>query len=160
MEEKDINISYKEYNSASNLPHNYRILLEKAIEATKYSYAPYSGFNVGAAVLMGNGEIVTGSNQENAASPSGLCAERVALFAAHHMYPAEKVVAIAIVGSQNGIVTGEFTYPCAACVQVMVESEKRSGSPMAIIVGSATKVRAIGSVNGLLPFSFSNIPAE
>lgn len=160
MEEKDININYKEYNSACNLPDNYRNLLEKAIEATKSSYAPYSGFNVGAAVLMGNGEIVTGSNQENAASPSGLCAERVALFAAHHKYPAEKVVAIAIVGSQNGIVTGEFTYPCAACVQVMVESEKRSGSPMAIIVGSATKVRAIGSVNGLLPFSFSNIPAE
>ena len=160
MEEKIINIPFMEYNSWDELPQDYRELLYSAAKACKSSYAPYSNFHVGAAVRMGNGKIVTGSNQENAASPSGLCAERVALFTAHHMYPEEKVVAIAIVGSQNGIVTGEFTYPCAACVQVMVESEKRSGSPMAIIVGSATKVRAIGSVNGLLPFSFSNIPAE
>ena len=160
MTSKEIKIAYLEYGSPDELDALDRSLAQAAIEATSQSYAPYSNFNVGAAVRMSNGEIVTGSNQENAASPSGLCAERVALFAAHHMYPEEKVVAIAIVGSQNGIVTGEFTYPCAACVQVMVESEKRSGSPMAIIVGSATKVRAIGSVNGLLPFSFSNIPAE
>ncbi len=160
MEEKIINIPFLEYSSWNELPQQQKELLEKAAQACRSSYAPYSNFNVGAAVLMGNGETVSGSNQENAASPSGLCAERVALFAAHHMYPAEKVVAIAIVGSQNGIVTGDFTYPCAACVQVMVESEKRSGAPMSIIVGSASKVRVIGSVNHLLPFSFSNIPAE
>jgi cytidine deaminase len=156
MEEKDINISYKEYNSASDLPHNYRKLLEKAIEATKSSYAPYSGFNVGAAVLMGNGEIVTGSNQENAASPSGLCAERVALFAAHHNYPSSPVKAIAIVGSQNGILTSTLTYPCAACIQVMVESQKRAGAPIAVIVGSAGKIQVMESIEALLPFSFSS----
>ena len=156
MEEKDINISYKEYNSESDLPHNYRILLEKAIEATKSSYAPYSGFNVGAAVLMGNGEIVTGSNQENAASPSGLCAERVALFAAHHNYPSSPVKAIAIIGSQGGILTSTLTYPCAACIQVMVESQKRAGDPIAVIVGSAGKIQVMESIDALLPFSFSS----
>ena len=160
MTNKEIKITYQEFDSIDELNDSDRRLALAAIDATEHSYAPYSNFNVGAAVMFEDGEIIKGSNQENAASPSGLCAERVALFTAHHMYPEEKVVAIAIVGSQNGIVTGEFTYPCAACVQVMVESEKRSGSPMAIIVGSATKVRAIGSVNGLLPFSFSNIPAE
>lgn len=156
MEEKDINISYKEYNSASDLPHNYRKLLEKAIEATKSSYAPYSGFNVGAAVLMGNGEIVTGSNQENAASPSGLCAERVALFAAHHNYPSSQVKAIAVIGSQNGKLTSTLTYPCAACIQVMVESQKRAGAPIAVIVGSDGKIQVMESIDALLPFSFSS----
>ncbi|MBR5183611.1 MAG: cytidine deaminase [Bacteroidales bacterium] len=156
MEEKDINISYKEYTSISELPIEYRKLIENAIEATKSSYAPYSNFNVGAAILMGNGEIVTGSNQENAASPSGLCAERVALFAAHHNYPSTPVKAIAIIGSQNGVITSELTYPCAACIQVMVESQKRAGAPIAVIVGSAGKIQVMESVDSLLPFSFSN----
>lgn len=161
MEEKVINIKFREYNSANELPDNYRILLEKAIAACNSSYAPYSNFNVGAAVLMSNGEIVTGSNQENAASPSGLCAERVALFAAHHHYPHEKVEAIAIVGKQNGEITKEITYPCAACVQVMVESQKRGdGTPIKVIAGSASKIQIIPSINVLLPFSFSNIPTE
>ena len=156
MEEKDIKISYNEYTSISDLPFEYRKLVEKAIEATKSSYAPYSNFNVGAAVLMGNGDIVTGSNQENAASPSGLCAERVALFAAHHKYPSSPVKAIAIIGSQNGVITSELTYPCAACIQVMVESQKRAGAPIAVIVGSAGKIQLMESVDSLLPFSFSS----
>lgn len=156
MQEKDINIQYKEYSSASELPAEYKLLMEKAAEATKSSYAPYSKFNVGAAVLMGNGEIVTGSNQENAASPSGLCAERVALFAAHHNYPSYPVKAIAIIGSQNGILTSTLTYPCAACLQVLLESQKRAGAPIAVIVGSAGKIQVMESVDALLPFSFSS----
>lgn len=156
MQEKDINIQYKEYSSASELPAEYKLLMEKAAEATKSSYAPYSKFNVGAAVLMGNGEIVTGSNQENAASPSGLCAERVALFAAHHNYPSSPVKAIAIIGSQNGILTSTLTYPCAACLQVLLESQKRAGAPIAVIVGSAGKIQVMESVDALLPFSFSS----
>ena len=156
MQEKDINIQYKEYTSASELPAEYKLLMEKAAEATKSSYAPYSKFNVGAAVLMGNGEIVTGSNQENAASPSGLCAERVALFAAHHNYPSSPVKAIAIIGSQNGILTSTLTYPCAACLQVLLESQKRAGAPIAVIIGSAGKIQVMESVDALLPFSFSS----
>lgn len=156
MQKKDINIGYNEYESLNELPADYRLLMEKAAEATKSSYAPYSKFNVGAAVLMGNGEIVTGSNQENAASPSGLCAERVALFAAHHNYPSSPVKAIAIIGSQNGILTSTLTYPCAACLQVMLESQKRAGAPIAVIVGSAEKIQVMESVDALLPFSFSS----
>ena len=155
MQKKDINIGYNEYESLNELPADYRLLMEKAAEATKSSYAPYSKFNVGAAVLMGNGEIVTGSNQENAASPSGLCAERVALFAAHHNYPSSPVKAIAIIGSHNSILTSTLTYPCAACLQVMLESQKRAGAPIAVIVGSAGKIQVMESVDALLPFSFS-----
>ena len=156
MQEKDINISYEEYGSLTELPSEYRVLIEKAIEATKSSYAPYSKFNVGAAVLMENGVIVTGSNQENAASPSGLCAERVALFAAHHNYPSDSVKALAVIGSQNGEITQELTYPCAACLQVLLESQKRAGAPITVIIGSAGKIQVIQSVDALLPFSFSS----
>ena len=158
MTEKQIQINYREYNSAEETANHYWRLLDEAVKAAESSYAPYSNFNVGAAVLMENGEIVTGSNQENAASPSGLCAERVALFAAHHMYPDEPVKAIAIAAKQNGKITAELTYPCAACIQVMVESQKRSGKPLEIIVGSSGKIQVFPSVDALLPFSFGNLP--
>ncbi len=154
MEIRERHIRYEEYSTAEQLPHPYNILMEAAINATASSYAPYSKFNVGAAVLMEGGSVVTGSNQENAASPSGLCAERVALFAAHHQYPSEAVEAIAIVAKQNGEITESLTYPCSACVQVMIESQKRSGKPMKIVVGSAEKVQIIASADDLAPFSF------
>lgn len=147
-------ITYREFSNMEELPHPYNNLLDEAVRATANSYAPYSNFNVGAAVLMEDGAVITGSNQENAASPSGLCAERVALFAAHHQYPSKAVEAIAIVAKQNGNITEELTYPCAACVQVMVESQKRAGKPIKIIVGSATKVHIMDSVDDLAPFSF------
>ena len=156
MQEKDINIGYKEYISLYDLPAEYKTLVMEAIEATKSSYAPYSKFNVGAAVLMDNGKIVTGSNQENAASPSGLCAERVALFAAHHNYPSVPVKALAVIGSQNGEITQDLTYPCAACLQVLLESQKRSGAPITVIVGSAGRIQVMQSADALLPFSFSS----
>ena len=158
MQQKNLSINYREYDSLEELPLPCKSLLKEAINATAGSYAPYSNFNVGAAVRMSGGEIVTGSNQENAASPSGLCAERVAIFAAHHQYPAQAVEAIAVVGKQNGELTSEFTFPCAACIQVMTESQKRSGKPIHIIVGSAGKVQVFESVNDLLPFSFTEIP--
>lgn len=160
MTNKEITIKYSEYNSAEETAHQYWKLLDEAVKATESSYAPYSNFNVGAAVLMDNGEIVTGSNQENAASPSGLCAERVALFAAHHRWPGVAVKAIAIIGKSGGAITGELTYPCAACIQVMLESQKRSGKPIEIIVGSAGKIQVFPSVDALLPFSFGNLPGK
>ena len=155
MIEKNININYREYESAEELPKQYRQLLEMAVKATESSYAPYSNFHVGAAVRMSNGETVTGSNQENAAYPSGLCAERVALFHAHHAFPKDPVEAIAVIAKDNeGKLTSGLTFPCAACIQVMVESEKRGNRPIAIIIGSATKVLVVDSVQNLLPFSF------
>lgn len=158
MAEKEINIRYSEFDSAEDLAQPYWKLLDEAVKATESSYAPYSKFNVGAAVLMENGDIITGSNQENAASPSGLCAERVALFAAHHRWPGIAVKAIAIIGKSGGNITGELTYPCAACIQVMLESQIRSGKPLEIIVGSASKIQVFPSVDAMLPFSFGKLP--
>lgn len=158
MQQKNLEINYREYDSLEELPLPDKSLLQEAVNATAGSYAPYSNFNVGAAVRMSGGEIVTGSNQENAASPSGLCAERVAIFSAHHKYPTQAIEAIAVVGKQNGELTSELTFPCAACIQVMTESQKRSGKPIRIIVGSAEKVQVFDSVNDLLPFSFTEIP--
>ena len=121
MEKKYIRINYAEYTSKSELELQDRELLDKAIEATGTSYAPYSSFNVGAAVKLSNGEIICASNQENAAYPSGLCAERTALFYAHAKYPAESVVAIAVVAKSSGEITKGLTYPCGACRQVLYE---------------------------------------
>ncbi|MBR4883386.1 MAG: cytidine deaminase [Bacteroidales bacterium] len=158
MQQKNVTVNYREYESIEELPLPDKYLLQEAINATASSYAPYSNFNVGAAVRMSNGEIVTGSNQENAASPSGLCAERVAIFAAHHQYPSQAIEAIAVVGKQDGKITSELTFPCAACIQVMLESQKRSGKPLQIIVGSSGRIQVFSSVNDLLPFSFTEIP--
>ncbi|MBQ7773101.1 MAG: cytidine deaminase [Bacteroidales bacterium] len=149
---------FQEYKSKSELPHTYGKLLEEAISATASSYAPYSGFNVGAAVLMENGQVVTGSNQENSSYPSGLCAERVALFSAHHRYPDIPVIAIAIAAKCEGKVTPDPVYPCGACVQVMVESQKRGGQQIKVIMGSAGRIQSVDSVEELLPYSFSSIP--
>ena len=155
MIKKNININYREYDSACELPPELKELLEMAEKATGNSYAPYSNFHVGAAVKMTGGETVTGSNQENAAYPSGLCAERVALFHAHHTFPNEAVNAIAIIAKDSaGNLTSGLTFPCAACIQVLVESEKRGKSPITIVIGSATKVLVLDSVQNLLPFSF------
>lgn len=155
MSEKFIDIIYSEYESMEILPIEYKQLLKNAIDAANCAYAPYSKFYVGAAVKMSNGIIVTGSNQENAAYPSGLCAERVALFHAHHSYPNEAVDAIAIIAKDNdGNLTQELTVPCAACIQVLVESEKRGNRPIVIIIGSASKIITVDSVQKLLPFSF------
>ncbi len=157
MEKKSINICYTQYNSKDELEINDRELLDKAIEATEGSYAPYSGFNVGAAVRLSNGEVVLGANQENAAYPSGLCAERTAIFYAHSKFPNESIVAIAVVAKHNGELTPRLTYPCGACRQVMIESQNRAGAPIKLIIGSATTVQVIDSVNGVLPFAFDNI---
>ena len=157
MEKKYIQISYTEYASPAELEREDRELLERAIEATEGSYAPYSSFNVGAAVRLSNGEVVSAANQENAAYPSGLCAERTALFYAHAKYPSENVVALAVVAKSGGKLTPGLTYPCGACRQVLQESQTRAGADVRIIVGSATKVLVLDSVEALLPFAFNNL---
>lgn len=154
MEKGEKIIHYTEYSSINELPVEYKKLMEAAKDAISSSYAPYSNFNVGAAVMMDNGEIITGSNQENAASPSGLCAERVALFYAHHKFPNNAVKAIAVVGSSEGILTPTLTYPCAGCLQVLAESQKRGGIPITIIIGSSSSIQIVESIDALLPFSF------
>lgn len=153
---KKLEITYSEYSSVDELPQNDANLLNAAIEALNGSYAPYSNFNVGAAVLLDNGVIVKGANQENIAYPSGLCAERTALFSAHANYPDNKVVSIALTSSQNGILLATPPFPCGACRQVMAQTQTRNGSPLKIIIGGSDKILVFNSVESLLPFIFAS----
>jgi cytidine deaminase len=160
MRKKSVNISYKEYYSGENLADEDAELLKRAAQAAKGAYAPYSGFNVGAAVRLNNGEIVSASNQENAAYPSGLCAERVAIFYAHAKYPDASVVALAVTASVDGAICETPTYPCGACRQVMAESESRAGKPIKVIMGGGKVTQVIEGVGELLPFAFNNLPSR
>ena len=127
-------------------------LTDAALEATRRSYAPYSRFHVGAAALLENGIVVTGTNQENVASPSGLCAERTTLFYANSQYPDVPVVALAIASPDTeGILS-----PCGACRQVMLETENRYGKPMRVLLCGAEEVIVVESARDLLPFAFDN----
>lgn len=131
-------------------------LLQSAIEATKRSYAPYSNFCVGAAVRLDNGTEITGSNQENAAYPSGLCAERTALFYAGAQHPDVPVRMLAIAArGTDGELTEEPTGPCGSCRQVIIESETRAGSPIRILLYGRKYVYVIDGIRALMPLSFS-----
>jgi cytidine deaminase len=111
---------------------------------------------VGAAVLLDNGEVVSGSNQENAAYPSGLCAERTTLFYAGSRYPDAKPLKLAIIARTNGEITTDLCAPCGACRQVILESEERGGSPIEILMCSRDKIYAADGVRALLPFAFGS----
>lgn len=151
-----INTSFDVYASATDLPDNEQDLLAKAKKAIKAAYAPYSGFHVGAAILLANGKIVTGNNQENAAYPSGLCAERVALFYAHAQYPGVPVQTIAISVKSGTQVITEPVSPCGACRQVIAEYESLHAQPIRILMSGETgKVYASESIENLLPLVFN-----
>ncbi len=134
-----------------------RELVEKAKASTYRSYAPYSHFRVGAAILLDNGEIVEGSNQENAAYPSGLCAERTAAFYAHTRYPDSKFLAIAVAARDTD---GEFcespVSPCGACRQSLLEYETLAGGPVKVLLVGNDKVYILESIKSLLPFAFTD----
>ena len=157
MTSKEIKIAYIEYESIDQLEAQDRKLAEAAIEATEGSYAPYSGFNVGAAVRLDNGEIIKGSNQENAAYPSGICAERTAMFYAAATYPENAIEAIAVTASQNGILCGYPATPCGACRQVMAQYQTKGGKPMAIILVGGKKIWKFDRVDDILPLIFDSI---
>ena len=154
---KEINIRYKEYGSMAELPEDDRILAQEAVKATGSSYSPYSGFHVGAALRLSNGEIVRGSNQENIAYPSGLCAERTAMFYASATYPDSDITAIAIAASQNGEVCRKPATPCGACRQVMAEYQTRAGKDMKIILAGTEQVMVFDKVEDILPFIFDSL---
>ena len=152
---KELTIKYQEYPDTAPLSDADRLLLEAALRSAKGAYSPYSKFHVGAAVLLADGTTVCGSNQENAAYPSGLCAERTALFAASAQHPdCRDFTALAIVGIDADGRQCEAS-PCGACRQVMLEYERRQGHPMRILLltdgGSA---RLFSSARDLLPFGF------
>lgn len=157
MKEQILELSYRIY-ALDELPEERRKLVDAALEATQRSYAPYSHFYVGAAVMLDNGVIVTGNNQENVAFPSGLCAERTALFYANAQYPEVPVKALAIVArDSSGKVTQAPISPCGACRQVMLETENRFGKPMEILLASAEEVIVVERASALLPLAFSDI---
>ena len=134
----------------------YSEMLKEAKEAASKAYAPYSRFRVGAVALLSNGEMISGSNQENAAYPSGICAERTALFYANSQYPDQPVIMLAIAAkSQEGFTQTPIT-PCGACRQVIMETEKRFGHPIKILLYGEKETIIIEGVKALLPFSFDN----
>lgn len=153
--DKQLVINYQEYGSKEEMEAADRELLATAVRAAEGAYAPYSGFHVGAALRLRDGSVVCGNNQENAAYPSGLCAERTALFAASSQRPELRdYEALAIVGRDSGGRLCEAS-PCGACRQVMWEYEQRQGHPMRVICYVSEQcIRVFGSVADLIPFSF------
>lgn len=133
-----------------------RRLVEDAREATSRAYAPYSHFHVGAAILLDNGEIVTGANQENAAYPSGTCAERATCFYAHSRWPEARFQAIAIAarGTDGQFVTDPVA-PCGACRQALLEYETLAGHDVRVLLAGRDKIFILPSVRATLPLAFS-----
>ncbi|PIE48640.1 MAG: cytidine deaminase [Flavobacteriales bacterium] len=155
MQEKEFSTAFIVFNSISELPHDAKSLMEQAINARKKAYAPYSKFMVGAAILLANGRIVTGNNQENAAFPSGMCAERVAIYQAGSRYPNEKILQIAIsaANSTNNLTTP--IAPCGACRQAIAEYEQKQKTPIYIFfMGETGNIIQVKSLEALLPFGF------
>jgi cytidine deaminase len=131
-----------------------QVLMTSAMEATTRSYAPYSKFSVGAAALLANGIVVTGTNQENAAYPSGLCAERTTLFYANSQYPDQPVLTLAIAARTEKDFIDLPIPPCGACRQVILETEKRYKQPIRILLYGKKEIYEVKSIGDLLPLSF------
>jgi len=149
-------ISLTEYNSLTELCNEDQMLLKEAAVARDKAYAPYSKFSVGASVLLENGQIVRGNNQENAAYPSGLCAERIAVFAAMAEHPGVKINAIAITAKSEVFKVNAPIYPCGACRQVIAEYETMGNSKIRLILqGVSGKIHIFESAISLLPSAFT-----
>ncbi|HSV75501.1 MAG TPA: cytidine deaminase [Bacteroidales bacterium] len=156
MIKKSLSIQIFELEDISQLPIHEQHLVELSRNMTAKAYAPYSEFYVGAAVLLENGEVITGSNQENGAYPSGLCAERVAVFAASAMFPGVSMQIIAISAKSNRLILGDPVSPCGACRQVLLEYEILQKKPIKILLSKEDgKILIIEKVHDLLPLSFS-----
>lgn len=155
MKELKIECKLSVFENISQLPNSIQTLMSHAIEARKKAYAPYSNFNVGCAILLDNNEIVTGSNQENASYPSGLCAERTAIYYAGAKYPDVKILRMAISAASNNGQTFEPIPPCGACRQAIAEYELKQQEPIEIyFMGAEGKVMKSNSLVNLLPLVF------
>ncbi len=135
----------------------YRTLVDRAKEQVMKSYSPYSQFKVGAALQLANGEIFAASNQENAAYPSGLCAERNAVFFANAQFPDQPIKILAIAAYTNGAFLEQPITPCGACRQVLLEAENRYAEGMKVILYGTTEIYIIDNAKSLLPLSFELI---
>lgn len=153
---KNIEITAKiQILNESELNEEQKTVVEAAKKATFNSYSPYSHFQVGAAALLGNGIIVSGSNQENAAYPSGICAERTTLFYANSQYPNQPVRKLAIAAQCGGKFHEEVISPCGACRQVILETEYRAKAPIEILLVAGAEVWVFNGIKGLLPLGFN-----
>ncbi|MFM7018715.1 cytidine deaminase [Flavobacterium sp.] len=157
MKELHITTTFKVFENLSQLPKDIQSLMNEAVAIRKKAYAPYSHFRVGAALLLDNGKIVLGSNQENAAYPSGLCAERVAIYQAGAVYPEAKIVTIAITAASDSNPTLSPIPPCGACRQSIAEYEFKQDTPIEIyFMGEKGEIYKSNSINNLLPLSFNS----
>ena len=157
MHENKFEFSYKVYNNIDELPKEQRTLLKKAQQVCEQAYAPYSNFHVGAVGKLLNGEIVTGTNQENASYPVGLCAERVLLASASSQFPNVPIETIAVSYKSKFQKNDHPVAPCGICRQTLQEFEGRVNHPVQLILGGMTgEVYVIDSASKLLPLAFTN----
>jgi len=157
MKEITITSKINVFESIEELPQIEQDLMKKAIEVRKNAYAPYSKFRVGTAILLDNGEVIVGSNQENGAYPSGLCAERVAIFQAGAIYPEASILKIVITATSDNNPTTIPVPPCGACRQSIAEYEIRQSTPIKIYyMGETGEIHQSESLKNLLPFMFDN----
>lgn len=156
MQTISITSTFTVYPSVSDLPADVAALMQQAVDVRLNAYAPYSHFHVGTALLLDNGKVVVGSNQENAAYPSGLCAERVAIFHAGAVYPDAKIVKMAITAASEQRLVSEPIPPCGACRQSIAEYELKQDTPIEIwFMGETGSVYKSDSLKNLLPMVFS-----
>lgn len=160
MIKRKLTTEYEEYSSLAEMSAEDRELCEAAVKAMEGSYAPYSKYNVGAAVRLADGTIVVGANQENAASPSGLCAERTAMFTAGASHPGTPMRSIAIAGGYKGVPGDEPCSPCGACRQVMAEYQMLAKAPMSVIMVGAKATWKFAKVDDVLPYIFDSFKAD
>lgn len=153
MQEKKIETKYRIYQF-DELDISQQKLINKAKEQVFKAYAPYSGFRVGAAIELENGEIFAGNNQENSAYPSGLCAERVTMFYANAQFPDVPVKTLAIAAFTNGKFLAEPITPCGSCRQVLLETETRFAKDITVLLYGSEQVYLIENVKQLLPLCF------
>tara|TARA_B100000780_G_scaffold249481_1_gene195200 strand:+ start:767 stop:1258 length:492 start_codon:yes stop_codon:yes gene_type:complete len=155
MKQKEITIRYNEYTS-KELSTQQSNLINQSVKAQESSYSPYSNFRVGAAILLDSGEVVLGSNQENVAYPSGLCAERVAIYTCGSLHPSKKINAIAISASSSQFDIKELLAPCGGCRQSMLEFEHKQKSNIKVLLkGVDGQLVEFDSIKDLLPIPFN-----
>jgi cytidine deaminase len=155
MKEISITTKFSVFDSVQELPTDIQDLMQQAVAIRKNAYAPYSLFRVGVALVLDNGKIVLGSNQENAAYPSGLCAERVAIFQAGAIYPEAKILKMAITAASDNNKTTTPIPPCGSCRQSIAEYEIKQNTPIEIyFMGEIGAIYKSASLKNLLPFMF------
>jgi cytidine deaminase len=152
----EIRINIEEYKSAAELSETEQQLIERAVQTAGDAYVPYSQFRVGACLLLDNGKFISGNNQENASYPDGLCAERVAMFAANAMYPRSPVIMMAIAAIYQDKLFDQPVYPCGSCRQALLENENRFNQPIRLLMYGKSGIHVVKSVRDLLPLSFDS----